>query len=115
MILDKEVLFADALAYDGTPESLDLETVRPGPGEPIKCFIIGSATLAGCTGISILDAAVLPADEPVMTVVDNPAGKTIEFQLPSNILQFVTIALTGTVTAGSFTSGIILPSAQTNE
>ena len=114
MILDKEVLFADELAYDGVPETIDLETIRPGPGQPIKCFIAGSATLAGCTGFTILDAEVAPADEAFMEITDNPAGKTIEFELASNVLRVVTLALVGTVTAGSFSAGIILPGAQTN-
>lgn len=114
MIMDKEVLFADGLAYDGSPGEIDLESIRPGPGEPIKCFISGSADLAGCTGFSILDAAVSPADEAVLDITDNPVGKVIEFDLPSNILRFVTIALVGTVTAGSFSAGIVLPGNQTN-
>lgn len=114
MILDNETLFADDLAHDGTPETLDLETVRPGPGEQLRVFVTGSADLAGCTGISVLDAAVAPADEAVMTVTDSPTGKTIEFDLPSNILQFVTIALVGTTSAGTFTAGIVLPGNQTN-
>ena len=114
MILDKEVLFADALAHDGSPEEIDLGSVRPGPGKPIKGFITGSADLAGCTGFSILDADVSPADEAVLDITDDPAGQTIEFELPSNILQFVTIALAGTTSAGSFTAGLVLCGNQTN-
>lgn len=114
MIMDKEVLFADALAFGGTPETIDLESIRPGPGEPLKCFFQGSADLAGCTGFGILDAAVAPADEALLDITENPAGKLIEFDLPSNTQRFVTLALAGTVTAGSFTAVIVRPGNQTN-
>ena len=114
MILDKEVLFADNLAYGGTPEIIDLGAVRPGPGEPIKGFIIGLTTLTACTGFSILDDADGNADEALMTVVDIPNTTPIEFTLPSNTKRYVTIALTGSVSAGTFTAGLILPGAQTN-
>lgn len=115
MIMDKEVLFADNLAHDGSPEEIDLESVRPGPGNPIKGFIAGSADLAGCTGFSILDAAVSPADEALMDITEDPAGTIIEFELPSNVLQFVTIALVGSTSAGTFTAGLVLPGVQTNQ
>ena len=115
MILDKETMFADALAFGGTPESLDLEAVRPGPGQPIKCFFTTLTTLTAATGISILDAAVLPADEAVMSITGIPAaGETIEFDLPSSVLQFVTIAIAGSVSAGSYSCGIVLPGVQTS-
>jgi hypothetical protein len=116
MILDKETLFADALAFGGTPEELDLGTVRPGPGQPIKCFFTTHAALTGCTAVNVLDAAVSPADEVVLTVTPPPAaGDTVEFELPSTVLQFVTIDLVGTVSAGSYSCGIVLPGVQTNQ
>ena len=49
MILDKDMLAADGLAHDGAVTVLDLTTVRPGPGQPIKMFASGSADLAGAT------------------------------------------------------------------
>jgi len=115
MILDNETMFADSLAYGGTPETIDLGAVRPGPGEPIKCFFTTEATLTACTAINVLDAAVLPADEVVLTITPPPAiGDTVEFELPSSVLRYVTIALVGSVSAGSYSAGIVLPGVQTN-
>jgi len=115
MILDKLNMFADALAYGGTPTTIDLGSVRPGPGEPIKCFFTTLTTLTACTAINVLDAAVLPADEVVLTITPPPAaGDTVEFELPSTVLQFVTLALVGSVSAGTYTAGIVMPGVQTN-
>ena len=112
MILDKTTMFADALAFDGVAAELDLDTVRPGPGQPIKCFLTGSADLAGCTGFTISHSATATADTLHVTQVGNPAGAMVEFELPSDILRYTTVALTGTVTAGSWSCGVILPGAQ---
>ena len=116
MILDKEVMYADELAYDGVPEEIDLGAVNPGPGQPIKIFVQGSADLADCTGFNVLDSATATADTVAMTVVADLIGKIVEVELPSHIKQFTTIALTsGTaVSAGSFSAGIVMPGVQTN-
>jgi len=114
MILDNNTLFGDKLAYDGSIATIDLGTANPGKGKPIKCFFIAHSAMTSMTAIAVLDAAVLPADEAVMTVVGLPGvGETIEFELPSTVLQFVTIALTAAA-AGNFSAGIVLEGNQTN-
>ena len=114
MILDNDTLFADKLAFGGTPETLDLGAVRPGPGKALKCFFSVHEALTAGTGIQVLDAAAAPADEPLELIEGMPAeGETIEFTLPSTTLQFVTIALVGTVSAGNYSSGIVMD-VQTN-
>lgn len=115
MILDKNAMWADALAHDGTDPVLDLGVVRPGPGEPVKCFISGSSTLAGCTGFVITDGATVTAADAHTTVVATLAGKTVEFELPSDIARYVKIALVGTTSAGTWTAGVVLPGIQTNQ
>lgn len=115
MILDKEVLFADSLAHDGTPEVLDLGVVSPGPGKPITCFFTTEATLTGATAIAVLDDPDGDADEALITIEAVPAaGETIQFQLPSDCQQHVTIALSGTTSAGTYSCGIVLEGVQTN-
>ena len=115
MILDNETMFADALAFgtaDG--EEIDLGAKRPGPGNPIKCFVQVSADMTGCTGFSFKDAEVSPADEALLTVTETMAGQLIEVELPSNTRQFVTVSLAGTLGVGSWSAGIVLPGVQTN-
>lgn len=115
MILDKETLFADGLAHGGTPAVLQMGDKKPGPGQPIKCFITGSADLAGCTGFKITDGATSgAATNDLLEITENPAGKTIEFNIPSNVDLYATIALVGTTSAGTFTAGVVLPGVQTN-
>jgi hypothetical protein len=113
MILDKEVLFGDAAAYNAGVE-IDLDTVRPGPGKPIKCFFTTLTTLTNCTAIAVLDAPHTVPDEALITIEAVPAaGETIEFDLPSDTQQFVALSLTA-ATAGTFTSGVVLEGVQTN-
>jgi len=115
MFLDNETLFADDLPF-GTPDGaeIDLGSVRPGPGNPIKCFLTVSADMTGMTGVSVKDAAVSPADEALLTVTEDTAGQTIEFELPSNTQRFVTVSLAGTLGVGTWSCGIVLPGVQTN-
>lgn len=114
MILDKETLFADVAAFDDTPATIDLGAIRPGPGKAIKCFFTTHTVLTAATGIQLLDAAVLPADENLELITPIPAvGETIEFSIPSSALQFVTIAIAGVVSAGTYSSGIVMD-VQTN-
>ena len=114
MLLDAEVMIADDLAHNGTPTVIDLETVRPGPGRPIKMFIQGSSTLAGCTGYVITDGATDTAADAFATVTATLAGKTIEFELPSDIARYVKIDLVGSTSAGTWNCGVVLPGVQTN-
>lgn len=113
MILDKEAMIADALAHDGTTTELDTQSVGSGPGQPIKMFISGSATLAGCTGFTISDGAVTETLTLKKTNVATLAGKLVEFELDSDILRFVGIELVGTTSAGTWTCGVVLPGNQT--
>ena len=115
MLLDNENLWADSLAYDGSPTEINFGTASPGAGKPIKCFITVEATLTGATGFQILDAPHATADENVMSIDAVPAaGETIEFQLPSDIQQYVNIALIGTASAGTFSAGVVMD-VQTNK
>ena len=113
MILDKATLFADDLAYNGTPEVIDLGNTTPGPGKPLKVFIQGSSTLAGCDGFKLVDGTTSSPADDLLEITANPAGKTIEFDVPSECNRYLTIALVGTVTAGSFSAGIVLEGVQT--
>ena len=114
MILDKTMMFADALAYNGTPTVLDLGSIKKGPGEPLKVFISGSPTLAGATGFVISDGPTAAAGNALITEMGTLAGKTIEIQLPSDVDRYVKVVLAGTVTAGTWSAGIVLPGVQTN-
>lgn len=113
MLLDKQMLFADGLAHDGTTTVLNLETASPGPGRHVKCFITGSSTLAGCTGFVITDGTTSTAAGALLTHVGTLAGKTIEFDLPSDVAQYVKCELSGTTTAGTWTAGVVMPGVQT--
>ena len=117
MILDKDMLFADSLAYGGTPEVLDLGPVNSGKGEPIRVFFTTETALTGCTGIVVLDDDNGDADEPLMTLdgSDYAVVGTYEFHLPMSTKRYVTIALEGTVSAGAFSAGIVLGGVQTNK
>lgn len=108
MIVDKTTLFADSLAYDGTPTEIDTGIIRPGPGRPLKCFIQGSADLAGITGFQILSDDTTSPSTVIMEMVVNPVGQILEFFLPSNIERYLNIGLVGTGTAGSFSAGIVM-------
>ena len=114
MILDNETLFADQAAFGDTPVTLDLGAVRPGPGKALKCFFTTHTVLTGATGIQLNDAAVLPADEALELIEGIPGvGETIEFSVPSTCLQFLTMALGGTASAGTYSAGIVMD-VQTN-
>ena len=114
MILDNETLFANGLAHDGTAEVIDLGVPRPGPGNPIKIFIQGSSDLAACTGFTVTDGATVSAADALVTQVATLAGVLVEFELPSDVARYVTMDLTGTTSAGTWTAGIVLPGNQTN-
>ena len=117
MILDKEMLFADDLAYGGTPEILDLGPVNAGKGEPIRVFFTTNTALTACTGIIVTHDDNGDVDEDLMTWdnADVAVVGTYEFHLPSTTKRYVTIALEGTVSAGTFSSGIVLGGVQTNK
>lgn len=114
MILDALTLFADNLAYNGTPVVVDLETVKAGPGNPLTVFVTGSPDLKGATGIVITDGATNAASDSLITHTATLAGKTLQFELPSDVGRYVKVALAGTPTKGTWSAGIVLPGIQTN-
>lgn len=116
MILDKETLIADDLAHDGTPTVIDLGSVRPGPGNPIKLFVRTSATMAGATGVVLTDGATsTAADALISHTATLDGGAIIEFELPSDVARYLKADLIGTTTAGTWTCGVVLPGVQTNQ
>jgi hypothetical protein len=116
MILDKDMLFADSLAHNGTPTVLDLGNADVGPGNPIRCFFTTETTLTGCTGLIITDGATSAAADDLMTL-DDPlsAVGTIEFTLPSKTQRYVKIDLEGSTSAGTYSCGVVLPGVQTSK
>jgi hypothetical protein len=116
MILDKFALFADALAYGGTPEVLDTLNVKPGPGVPLIMFI-GGESMAGVTGVTIMDKAAsgdsLAARATVNFTATEMNDGPIQLEFPSNLKRYVSIDLIGTTTAGTYTAGISLAGIQT--
>lgn len=114
MILDNTLLFADSLAYGGTPTVLDLGGTGRGKGNPIKCFFTTEVALTGCTGIIVTDGATSSPADALLTLdeADYAAVGTYEFYLPSTVNRYVTIALEGTVSAGQYSSGIVMEGVQ---
>ena len=84
MIIDNDAKLTSTVAFD-------LETVRPGPGEPLKmwCILDTPGTL------TITDGATSAAADALMTVscTDSPT----EFQLPSSTARYIKSTFTGTV------------------
>lgn len=93
MLIDNETLLATTVA-------LDLEALRPGPGQPIKMF----ADLDADGDLVITHGATVTAATALMTVAC--AGIT-EFHLPSSTLRWIKATFTGNV-------GIVMD-VQTNE
>lgn len=114
MILDALTLFADNRAFNGTPVVVDLETVKAGPGNPLTVFVTGSPDLTGATGIVITDGATNAAANALIAHTATLAGKTLQFELPSDVGRYVKVALQGSPTKGTWSAGIVLPGIQTN-
>ena len=115
MLLDKDVLFADSLAFGGVPAELDLGNAAAGPGKPIKCFFTTEVFLAGCAGIILIDGPIVGGAVNVLMTLNQNIFATVgtyEFEIPATVDQFVTIALEGIVTAGQYSSGIVLEGVQ---
>lgn len=110
MLLDKELLFADSIAYNATPAVIDLGASGKGKGKPIKCFFTTEVALTGCTGIILLDGATSSPADALMTLdeSDYAVVGTYEFYLPATVNRYVTIDLEGTVSAGQFSAGIVM-------
>ena len=118
MILDKNCMFADDQAYSTAAGAnvLDLGVVWPGPGRPIKIFVQGSSDLATCTGFTITDGATNSAADALITHVCTLAGKIVEVELPSDVARYVKVTITTatSLSAGTWSAGIVLPGVQTN-
>jgi hypothetical protein len=109
MIEDNGLMFASALAYNGTAEVIDLGGTRRGIGQPIKCFIAGH-TLTAVSAVNIVDGTTSsPATTRVIWTCAAAAlnAGPIEFYLPDNIQRYVTITLTGATTGGTWDCGIV--------
>jgi hypothetical protein len=113
MILDNELMFADDLAYNGTPSAIDLENIGAGPGEKIKIFVQGSSTLAGITGFTIKDGSSSSPSDDFMEITCTLAGNIIEVQLASDVNRYIIVELVGTGTAGTWNAGIVMEGVQT--
>ena len=113
MILDKNTLFADGLAHNGTPTVIDLQAIGAGKGEPVRLFFQGSSDLAACTGVVITDGATNAAADALISWTCTLAGKTVEITLPSDVARYVTADLIGTTTAGTWTGGVVMDGVQT--
>ena len=114
MILDANTLFADALDVGGTPNDIDTGILKPGPGNCLTCFITVDEGVTGCTGFSLQDSADGSSFEALMTITENPAGKTLQFEVPSNARRYLRLVLAGTVSGGNWTAGLVLPGVQTS-
>lgn len=113
MILDKNTLFADGLAHDGTPTVIDLQAIGVGKGEPVRLFFRGSSDLAACTGVVITDGATNSAADALISWTCTLAGKTLEISLPSDVARYVKADLIGTTSAGTWTGGVVMDGVQT--
>ena len=114
MILDKNMLFADNIAVDGTPNDLDLETVNPGPGKCINIFVSVNAGVTGMTGVSFQDSDDGTTFAALLTHTGDGAGKTLQIELPSDVRRYVRCNLAGTVSGGNWSAGVVLPGIQTS-
>lgn len=97
MILDNEAELTTATGFD-------LEAVRPGPGEPIHLWAAG---VGGSLAITMGEDAP-EAEGATIPCITVDATEDVEFELPSNTLQFIAAVF------GTGTVNIILEGAQTN-
>jgi hypothetical protein len=113
MIIDHDALFAHMLPVDGTPTDLDLESVSPGPGEPLLLFVTVDPGVTGMTGLSLTDSADGTAFTAFWTWTGNLAGGTLEIRIPSDAQRYVRLNLAGTVAGGNWSAGFVLEGNQT--
>lgn len=114
MLIDNETLLADSLAFGGTPEILDLGVTdgsrnpNPGPGKPLKMFFQTEATLTGATGIQVISDDDATPTDVLDTLAVPAAGERVEFYVPSTAGRYLTVALAGTASAGSYSCGVVM-------
>ena len=116
MIFDNETMFADDLAYGGSPSVVDMGMTYPGPGRKIRIYVQGNGSLAGATGLTITDGATNSASDSLMSITASAAelNAGIVFTLPNTHARYVKIVLAGTPSAGAWTAGVVLDDEQTN-
>jgi len=115
MIMDSKGIFADNLAYNGSPTVVRMPNTKSGTGNKPQIVIKGTG-LAGTTGFTISHATTSAAGTLLETHVVAAAvlNDGYAVPLPQNILEYVAIALTGTSTAGTWTACLQEHEGQTN-
>lgn len=114
-IQDYYGMIADDLAYNGTPDDIDLGNTKAGPGNPINIWVKGDG-IVGATGLTVTDGATTTAGDALMTIVCTAAeiNAGIGFQVPENVQRYLKVALAGTVSAGSWSCGVVQNGGQSN-
>lgn len=115
MIIDNSLMIADGLAHNGSPTTIDLQSAGAAKGEPIRLFVQGSADLAGATGFVVTHDADGDADEALDSVTCTLAGKTVEYIVPQSAKRYISIDLSGTTSAGTWSCGVCAQPVQSNE
>lgn len=115
MIIDNNSNWAFNLDVGGSPNDLDLASIRPGPGQPLTAFITVDEGVTGMTGWSLQDSDDGSNFEAYQTYTGDLAGETQQFEIPSDVRRYVRLNLAGTVSGGNWSAGIVLPGVQTNE
>jgi len=116
MIQDALNMFATALAHGGSASVVDLKSTRAGTGRPIMVNINGHS-LAGAIGVKVLhgDTAETATTELVeITISSALLNEGFSFALPQGIKRYVTLALVGATSDGTWTAGLGLDEGQTN-
>lgn len=83
-------MMIDALAEVTSATAFDLETVRPGPGNPIKFGIQGQDTGAS---MAITHCATEGGTYTALMTVLVPTEDFMEFEIPSNSLRYIKMTL----------------------
>lgn len=89
MILDNDAKLVTTVAFD-------LETVRPGPGKPIKMW-----AQIDIPGALVITMGATGAAAGACITVQVPA-EGLEFEIPSNTLQYIKSTFTATAPLGVF-------------
>lgn len=116
MIQDRLLMIADALAHGGTPTPVSLKVTKQGIGRPLYLNIQGHS-LAGATGVRILTGATSAACTTEVAEHDISSAelnKGISFMIPMNANKFVSVALVGSTSGGTWTASISENQGQTH-
>lgn len=115
MIIDKSLMIADNLAYNGTPTVIDLGKAGVGKGQPVILMVQGSANLAGATGITLTDGATVAAADAHETQILTLAGQTHQITLRGDVNRYLKVALAGSPTVGTWSCGVVAGAVQSND